>query len=846
MFTVYSIVHEILYSESTIEAMMKIFVKISFIALIVLLSPAEAEEKNIFIAIRTDIPPVIDGFVDEDSWNTSTVQDIFYQHEPDDGEPATERTELRVLYDDAALYISFICFDSEPDKIVRRLTRRDRRVPSDFVQIAIDSYNDRTTAFVFEVNAAGVKRDYIMLEDGANEDVTWDGIWDAAVATRDDGWSVEMKIPYQTLRFSAAEEQVWGFNASRMIDRKNEFILWSHIPQSSRAVVSRFGILRGLHHLNPPRSLLVLPYALAGATRWPSNQLPKPVNQFDSNLDVGADIQYGVSNRTTLNVTVNPDFGQVELDEVILNLSAFETFYPERRPFFVEGASIFRTVGALGGGLLRTHMFYSRRIGRQPSRYHYIPDSIDTETWYLKNNPAATPILGAVKLSTQSGNGWAGGFLNATTGRTQKILRSPDNEDLKIETETLSNYSVGRVRYDLSNPGSYIGALATSVFRQNGVPQAYSGGVDWNYNTHNYSFVTDGLIATTSRNTKTGKQQGYHAQARIQTMSHEVFQAMIGSNIFSKDFNPNDLGFNTAENVGIYYIWFSLRRLEPLWIIRRINFSQFNYTSNILDTGSRFIRGIEPNLNITWMNYWVTSMGGTFDSKMVDPFESRGMGYYNRPGSNQIWIYTRSDNRKPLTVGAQYSYSERGGAEIARGYELPLTYRAGYHSEIMLNPSYRTSRGTIGWVSNITGILEPDVTTPVFGRRNVDQLNTTLRITHTFNPDLSLQGYIQYFWARGEYYSFYKLEETGDIYDLPVDYNKSVYSNPDFNRSAFNINLILRYEYRSGSTIFLVWTHNKQESLNDYTISAGSFFNRTLDSPSMNILMLKWTYAIGM
>ncbi len=826
--------------------MNKTIVIIPLIVLFIFIIPAKAEEKNIYIAIRTDKPPVIDGNVDEDIWDTSSVQDNFYQREPDDGEPATERTELRILYDDAALYISFICFDSEPDKIVRRLTRRDRRVPSDFVQIAIDSYNDRTTAFVFEVNAAGVKRDYIMLDDGRSEDLSWDGIWDAAVAMRDDGWSVEMKIPYQTLRFSEADEQIWGFNAARMIDRKNEFILWSHISQSSRAVVSRFGVLRGLHDLNPPRSLLVLPYALAGATHWPSNQLPKPVNRFDSNLDIGADIQYGISNKTTLNISVNPDFGQVELDEVILNLSAFETFYPERRPFFVEGASVFRTVGALGGGLLRTHMFYSRRIGRQPSRFHHIPDSIDTETWYLKNNPAASPILGAVKLSTQSGNGWAGGFLNATTGRTHKILRSPDDEHIRIETETLSNYSVGRIRYDLSNPGSYIGAIATSVFRENGVPQAYSGGIDWNYNTQNYAFITDGLFATTLRNTRNGIQQGYHAQARIQTMSHDVFNAMIGSSLFTKDFNPNDIGFNTASNVGIYYIWFSLRRLEPFWIIRRINFSQFNYTANILDSGMRFIRGAEPNLSITWMNYWVTSMGGNFDSEMIDPFESRGMGYYKQPGSRRMWAFVRSDNRKPVSVGVQYSYGNRQHAGIDRSYELPLTFRAGYHSEITLNPSYRISRGTIGWVSNITGILEPDVTTSVFGRRNVDQINTTLRFTHTFHPDLSLQGYLQYFWARGEYYTFFKLEETGAISDLPVEYNKSTYRNPDFNRSAFNINVILRYEYQPGSTIFLVWTHNKQESLNDYSISAGSFFNRTLESPSMNILMLKWTYAIGM
>jgi len=260
---------------------MKIFGTILLIGTILLSATTFAStDQNTIIATKTDTPPVIDGYVDEAVWEKAQVIDTFIQNEPDDGEPATERTELRVLYDDSALYISFICYDSEPDKIVRRLTRRDRRVPSDYVQVAIDSYYDRTSAFVFEVNAAGVKRDYLMLNDGGYEDITWDGIWDAAVAMREDGWSAEFKIPYQNLRFSEADEQVWGFNASRHIDRKNEFVLWAHIPQTSRAVVSRFGIVRGLHDLNPPRSLIALPYALAGATRWPSDQQPQPVNQY--------------------------------------------------------------------------------------------------------------------------------------------------------------------------------------------------------------------------------------------------------------------------------------------------------------------------------------------------------------------------------------------------------------------------------------------------------------------------------------------------------------------------------------------------------------------------------------
>jgi hypothetical protein len=823
-----------------------------FLVIYLFLSPAVmaagAVTDRTVTAVRTDTPPVIDGHVDENEWYRASVSGSFIQNEPDDGEPATERTELRVLYDDAALYIAVICYDSEPDGIVRRLTRRDRRVSSDYVQIAIDSYNDRTTAFVFEVNAAGVKRDFIILNDGDGEDLSWDGLWDASVALRGDGWSTEFRIPWRTLRFASADEQIWGFNATRRIERKSEFSLWAHIPQGSRGIVSKFGRLRGMEGLQPPRSLLVVPYTVAGATRWPGDQVPRPATMLEPTLDAGADVQYGITNNTMLNLSINPDFGQVELDEVILNLSAFETFYSELRPFFIEGSSIFNTVGPLGGGFLRTYMFYSRRIGARPSRFGDIPDSVDADTWHLKSNPSVTPILGAVKLSSRSGNGWSGGLLNTTTGRTQSVFRgpAPNRETVTMETEPLSNYSVGRIRYDLANPGSYIGAVGTSVIRENGVAQAYSGGVDWIYTTRGYWFGSDGLAAMTYRNTPDGVKDGYHLQTRFFTEGHDNVRGMLGANIYSKYFDPNDIGFNTRNNLGIYYLWFQVRKDEPWGIVRRIMFNQFNYAANILDTGLNYVRGLEPYLSVTWMNYWYSELGGSFESHVNDPYESRGLGIFTRPPMNRVWFYSRTDNRRTLTFAVNTSYSRRDGSGTEYSWSLPLTVKAGSQTELTFTPTYRTSRGLLGWVSNQEDIVDDGIETSVFGRRNVDQINTTIRFIHSFNPDLTLQGYVQYFWARGEYYRFYALEGSGGLADLPVPYDRNLYDNPDFNRSNMNVNIILRYEYRPGSTLFVVWTHSRNESIDDHTVPAGRFFSRTMESPAMNILLLKWTYAIGL
>jgi hypothetical protein len=803
-------------------------------------------ELPIISAVRITEAPIIDGRVNEEIWLSAPVLDSFWQMEPDDGQPATEHSEVRILYDDRALYISFICYDSEPGKIIRRLTRRDRRVSSDYVAIGIDSYLDRMNAFIFEINAAGVKRDLIMMEDGGKEDVNWDGIWDAAVAMRNDGWSAEFRIPFQTLRFKSKGEQVWGFNAARQIERKKEFVLWAHVPQGSRSVVSRFGTLRGLHDLDAPRSLLFLPYVLTGATRWPSNKLPEPVNRIDPDIDIGLDVQYGVSNNVTLNVTVNPDFGQVELDEVILNLSAFETFYPERRPFFMEGTSIFRTVGALGDGLLRTHMFYTRRIGSQPSGFHFLPDSVDVSVWRLKNNPSASPILGALKGSGKTGV-ISFGVMNAVTGRTHKVLQGPDDQVLQLKTEALSNYSVGRIQYELPTGSSYIGAIATSVLREDGLTQrAFSGGLDWQYNINDYRFSTDGLLAMTHRAAENGIQEGYHAQARIGSQGNEYFNGMVGTNIYSPDFNPNDIGFNTINNFAIYYIWIEARYFKPFSIVRRIQYNQFNYTSHLIEPNVKFLQGIEPYLGITWINYWFTESGMNIESSMNNPFESRGYGIYKQPAKYNWWFYSRTDNRKTLTYAVNGSMSRENNGGRTYRIGLPITVSAGDRTEFSISPSYSVTENQVGWVSNAVGIVEPDAVTSVFGRRDVDQINSTVRITHTFTTDLNIQAYAQYFWARGFYDEFYRLEEDGSLSPLGVSYDKQTFRNPDFNQSALNVNFIVRYEYRPGSTLFIVWTHSRSEWIQDHTIGAGSFFNRTFETPSTNVLMLKLTHAIGL
>jgi len=308
--------------------------------------------------------PEIDGRLDDAVWALAEVITDFTQRDPNEGEPASERTEAWVLYDDGALYVGIRAYDSEPDKIVGQLTRRDQHSESDWLAVSIDSYCDRRTAFEFAVNPAAVERDKYLFDD-TNEDDSWDAVWDVATRIDEDGWTAEFRIPFSQLRFSEALEQVWGFNIERIIQRKNETAQWKPIPKDASGWVSEYGELAGIQGIEPPRRLEVLPYVVGQQALTPK----QPGNPFETGSEftgsLGADVRYGLTNSLTLNLTLNPDFGQVEADPSVVNLSAFETFFEEKRPFFLEGSNIFRfPVSSLNGGF--EQLFYSRRIGRRP------------------------------------------------------------------------------------------------------------------------------------------------------------------------------------------------------------------------------------------------------------------------------------------------------------------------------------------------------------------------------------------------------------------------------------------------------------------------------------------------
>ena len=418
-------------------------------------------------------PPQLDGVLDDNIWKTAPLHEGFRQRDPDEGEPVSQRTTFQVAYDDEAVYFAVMCYDSEPDKIVSRLVRRDDYVESDKVQIILDPHYNRQRGFSFTIYPSGSIIDGIVGgggPDGWNN--AWDGVWEAKTRIHKNGWAVECKIPFYMFRFSPKDKYTWGLQVEREISRRKERSHWRLIKKGTPGWISHFGDLVGIENIHPSRHLELIPYTMGRTT------LNSEADLWGS---VGGDIQYGITSGITLNATINPDFGQVEADPATLNLSAYEEFFEERRPFFVKGASNFNF------GAWEKQFFYSRRIGRQPGHFE-IPEGA-TEL----SRPEATTILGAAKIIGRTNSNTSFGIMEAVTApEYAQIKKNGKNRDHLVEP--LTNYFVGRVKQDVLKGNSYIGLVTTTVNRQ-ASNAAYVGGLDWDLKLAKERYQISGMLA---------------------------------------------------------------------------------------------------------------------------------------------------------------------------------------------------------------------------------------------------------------------------------------------------------------------------------------------------------------
>jgi hypothetical protein len=796
-----------------------------------LLSYAGTSPK-VITAVRTTAPPLLDGFVNEPAWQAAPAVLDFTQFDPEEGGLPTEVTSVRVLYDDHALYVGVICYDSKPRQVVRQLTRRDRTSEADRFTVLVDSYHDHQTAFVFSSNVSGVQSDGVLSQDGTIYDITWDAVWNVKTQVYMDGWSLEFKIPYNALRFAEQEDGLyeWGINFRRYISRKHETDEWLMVPRREKLQVSKWGHIEGIRDIHPPLNLSLIPYVSSTSTFETATSAGP--NSSDHKTAAGVDLKYGLSRNFTLDATFNPDFGQVEVDRAVLNLTVFETGYPEKRPFFIEGAQLFSYGVSIDNSPLP--LFFSRRIGKRPTgAFSVSPPPGGT----VEENPLVTTILGALKLTGHSQSGLSLGAIASATGEETAVVRDAAGNRTAVTTEPRGTYDVVRMKQDIRG-NSYIGGMATLASRDHTLP-AVSGGLDWNLRLAEDAYTFDGYVAGARSSTTAGPRDGSAGKLLFARIAAEHWLYTASFNFFSRAFNDNDIGlFNQPHDRG-----------GSLEVDYRENFADAplrRYTLAFSPQyrwnwdGIRTLALVEAGALLEFTNFWKT----TFDYKVNLPAEDdaeRGIiGTYQRPIAHAAKVEITTDERQNISAAFTpgYQFDERRKTSLSAS--LDLTVRP--VSWVELTPMMyveRTRNEEAGVFQNgliATGMLGGSVYS-LFGDRDVDEFDFALRGIVTFARDLSLQFYTQILLARGRYQNYRLLVGSSEF--LPQPAPSPGY---DFNQIVFNANLLLRWEYLPGSELYLVWTQGRAGDSGDPSVGFGERFGDTFKLPHEDVVLLKMSY----
>ncbi len=763
--------------------------------------------------------PKIDGYLTEEVWKKAQIISDFLQKYPDNGKEPTEKTEIQIGYDDHALYVAVRAYDSEPDKIRALLTRRDKNSQSDWINIKIDSRYDRRTGYKFCVNPAGVKRDYFLYDD-AESDESWNAIWQ--VETRIDrlGWTAEFRIPFSILRFPQKERHLWGINIFRKISRKNEGLEWIYTPRGVYGNVSRFGDLTNLEGIKSPRQLEILPYIVAKET------FDRDDTDFSDEVGLhfksGLDAKYGLNSAFTLDMAINPDFGQVEADPSILNLSAFETFYPENRPFFIEGSSLFKTSFAL---------FHSRRIGKHPGRFQ-----IDSD-YEILDRPDNTTILGAAKLTGKSSNGISVGVLQAVTDEEHaKIINNAENKQDYI-IEPLTNYLIARIQKDILDGYSTIGIMATAVNRLHS-ESAYSQGLDWNLRIAGDKYNVSGQLVSSYAGQGEDRKKGYGSIITFGKRSGKLVQWKTNFDIRSPELKINDLGYIQRNDWIENSSWFQIRRQEPLGFIRE----SYNYFEKWLAwnyNGDNLSKRIGCRSETDFMNYWSTNLEIYYDfERSSDSDKFRGGTLIAKPASLDLSFELTTDERKTVSLSPKLSGEWSKEGDKFNQYKLSLIVKPATNIEIDLTGSYSREKRIAQWVDNIDANGDGNIDHYVYSQLDTKIFDISLEGTMTISRDLTLQLYMQPYIAVGNYSNFKELLRSGSFDFKPYDYQ----TDEDFSQKELDSNIVLRWEYRPGSQLYLVWTRSQSDGQNPGHFRLDRDLKKLFSVHGTDIIFIKMSY----
>lgn len=850
-------------------------------------SPKAARKIYTTKSLDTQTPPVIDGFLTDASWDIVDWTGDYIENLPDENTEPLEQTKFKVVYDSEFIYFGFRCYDKDPKGIVKRLSRRDG-FEGDWIEINISSHNDKLTAFSFAASVSGVKSDGFISDNGKTWEGNWNPIWYLKTNVDNEGWTAEIKIPLSQLKFSDAPEQVWGLESTRRYFRTEERSVWQRIPLDAPGWVSEFGELHGLIGLSPKRQIEFQPFLLSKLETYP----PEAGNPYkdgnDFKINGGLDAKIGITNDLTLNMTINPDFGQVEADPAAIALDGFQVFYQERRPFFVENKNIFDYIFADN----QDNLFYSRRIGGNP---HGIPNVSDRAFVSIPDN---STILGAAKFSGKTKSGWSIGVIESVTkNEFARILQNGiEREEL---VEPFTNYLVTRIQKDFNNRNSYIGGIFTATNRnvdKNNLnfihKSAYTSGIDFMHNWKNRKYYFKGNVVTSQVN---GSEEAITITQR--SMTHlfqrvdaenvsvdpertslmgtggnlEIGKASVGNWRYygsliwrSPELELNDIGFLRQADDMKQYSFLSYETLKPFGQFRKIT-TQFEQFSNFDFDGNYNKMQYTLGTNAVLKNNWNTAVSVMYKPVNYSNSILQGGPRFRYSEEFLKSISITSDNRKKIKYnGSIYDSQGKDNSFSYTEFGLGVTYQPFNAFTMSLSPFFSTNKNKLQYITESRFNGDPRYITANLVQNT---LSASIRLDYNINPNLTIQYYGQPFISKGKYNHLNKLinpladyygdrvsvyesnqmnfDETNNRYQIDedrdgiVDYN---IRNPDFSIAQFQSNLVVRWEYIPGSELFLVWS----QAIKSNDIINENLFNelnsQILGSKPTNIFLIKMTY----
>lgn len=773
-------------------------------------------------ASRISQMPVIDGIPDVGLWGQLQVASGFIQYEPYNGQKSLYETEIRFGYNETGLYMGAFMHDPHPDSISAELGKRDQvdELNTDYITADILPYNDGLTMFEFKITPEGLQSDNKFSAVGRES--SWDAVWESAATINDSGWIAEVFIPYSALRFPKTEVQTWGINMWRNLNRRNEKSTWSFVPNDEGEMFKYYGTVTGMEGIKPPLRLSLWPY-LAGYLEKSPDQ-----KQWDSNIRGGMDLKYGISQSYTLDMQLIPDFGQVQSDDIILNLTPFEVRYDEKRQFFTEGTELFQ----------KCDIFYSRRVGSVPKGYDTASDSLKTNE-KLTSNPDQTQIINSTKISGRNQNGLGLGFYNGMTTNTWATVQDTlTGAGRKISTQPFTNYNVMVVDQNLKN-NSYFTFINTNYWTP-----------DWRY----CSNVTGGETKLVNK----AATFAFKGRLNVSQTYREIYKPLFGyqsllnfyrpggviryslvSQVTDNHYDVNDMGFleknNEIQNEGAL----SYNIFKPVWRIMKSKTELgIEYYTRYQPYALIFL-DIELNNGTVFKNYWEFYEEIAYRPKgYYDYYEPRVEGwYYHRPPSWDGSFGFTTDLRHKLAVdfGAGFMfYPENNGSELL--FSLQPRYRISDRLTTSIMCSINPAQNDYGWVDTQ---YDPEQNPLIyFGRRDVLAVNNVLDARYVFTKNISLNLRARHYWSTVEYLDFYTLLPDGELQPASYEQNEDI----DFN--AFNIDLQFAWYFAPGSEMSVVWKNN---ILTQGDNPSGNYFDafaETIQSPQTNSLSLRILYYI--